>query len=396
MKDLRYYARKVKNKLEREARKVVKNNVYNYYAFAMDRTVIPLNPKEQEKYGGKHIINWIIPELDVSSGGHMTIFRFVSNLEKLGMHSRIYLFDSQKFRDDEELRTFLKEYYYESLSAKEVEIYATTDHVKYADITMATGWQTAYFVHRFENTGEKYYFVQDFEPWFEPMGTGYLLAENTYKFGFKAITAGDWLKDKLREEYGMETESFHFSYEKKYFKPVPKRDDKKRVFFYARPVTPRRAFDLGLLSLIELHKRVPDLEVIFAGWDVSGYEIPFIHLNAGSISMQELADCYGQCDMCLVMSTTNLSLMPYEVMASGSVVVSNKGPNNEWFLNDENSILCSYDPVEVADTMEYYFKHRELLEEKRQKGLESVIDTSWAKEAEKVYDLLRNEGVGRA
>lgn len=388
MRDLRYYARKIKGKLKQEAQKVIKNDVYKFYNYTMDRTIIPLDPNEQAEYGDKQIINWIIPELDVSSGGHMTIFRFISNLERLGMHNRIYLVNSIKFKDDADFKAFLQKYYNESLTTDEVEIYSTTDHVKYANITMATGWQTAYFVKRFENTKEKYYFVQDFEPWFAPMGTEYLLAENTYRFGFKAITAGDWLKDKLRDEYGMETESFHFSYEKKYFKPVEKRDDKVRLFFYARPVTPRRAFDLGMLALLELYKKVPQMEVIFAGWDVSGYEIPFVHLNAGSIKMEELADCYAQCDLCLVMSTTNLSLMPYEVMASNSVVVSNRGANNEWFLNDENAILTSYDPVEMADTMAYYLEHRELLEEKRKKGFEAVKDTSWEKEAEKIYKLL--------
>ena len=391
MKSLRHYARMIKNRLKKQAEKIVKNNVYNFYSYTMDRTIIPLNTEEEKEFGDKNIINWIIPELDMSSGGHMTIFRFISNLERMGMHNRLYLFNSKKFKDDAEFRDFLEKYYDESLTTKDVEIYCNTDNVKYAKITMATGWQTAYFVRRFENTKVKYYFVQDFEPLFAPMGTEYLLAENTYHFGFKAITAGDWLRDKLREEYNMETSSFHFSYEKKYFSPIEKRDDKKRIFFYARPVTPRRAFDLGMLALMELHKRVPEIEVIFAGWDVSGYDIPFIHLNAGSIRMEELADCYAQCDMCLVMSTTNLSLMPYEVMASNSVVVSNRGANNEWFLNDENSILTSYDPVEIAETMEYYLNHRELLEEKRKKGYESVVNSSWAKEAEKVYNVLIKE-----
>ena len=388
MKSVKHYCRVIKNRLKNM---FTKNNVNDVFGFVMDRSVIPLNHEEEKEFGDKNIINWIIPDLDVSSGGHMTIFRFVSNLEKMGMHNRLYLLNSNKYKSDAEFRAFLEKYYDESLTTKDVEIYCTTNHVKYAKITMATGWQTAYFVNRFENTKVKYYFVQDFEPLFAPMGPEYLLAENTYKFGFKAITAGDWLKDKLREEYNMETSSFHFSYEKKYFKPSPKMDDKNRVFFYARPVTPRRAFDLGMLALLELYKRVPDVEVVFAGWDVRDYEIPFNHVNAGSIRMEELAGYYSQCDMCLVMSTTNLSLMPYEIMASGSVVVSNHGANNEWFLNDENSILTSYDPVEIAETMEYYLKHKELLADKRKKGYESVIDSDWAKEAEKVFYILSKE-----
>ena len=36
------------------------------------------------------------------------------------------------------------------------------------------------------------YFVQDFEPLFYPMGSDYLLAENTYRKGLYHITTGAW------------------------------------------------------------------------------------------------------------------------------------------------------------------------------------------------------------
>ena len=38
-------------------------------------------------------------------------------------------------------------------------------------------------------TQRKYYFIQDFEPYFYPVSTDFALAEDTYKLGMKAITA---------------------------------------------------------------------------------------------------------------------------------------------------------------------------------------------------------------
>ena len=137
--------------------------------------------------------------------------------------------------------------------------------------------------------------------------------------GFRGITAGDWLRDIMRNEYGMQADSFHFSYDDKVYQPKEKQDNEKRVFFYARPVTPRRDFELGMLALNELCRRMPEIEVVFAGWDVSGYEIPFKHRNLGIVTPQVLADSYAICDMCLVISNTNLSLVPFEVMACNSV-----------------------------------------------------------------------------
>ena len=385
-----YRTKGIKGILDRIDSNCSKIDVYDFYGYTLDKNEIPLDILEKEKTGKRIVVNWVIPDLNIGSGGHMNIFRFITQLEDMGLHNRIYLFGSKRFASDLEFQEFLKEHYNTTLSNPNIESFNNVDRIKYAQATIATGWQTAYFVRKFNNTNEKFYFVQDFEPSFFPMGSEYLLAENTYRFGFRGITAGDWLKDKLNKEYGMETDSFQFSYDKELYQRKEKRDSTNRLFFYARPVTPRRAFELGLLALIELHKRVSDIEVIFAGWDVSNYEIPFKHLNAGSVRLEELSDLYAQCDMCLVLSTTNLSLLPLEIMASNSVVVCSRGSNNEWMLNDENSILVSYDPIEIASTLEYYLCHKEELKEKRKNGLQFAETTDWAKEARKVYDILVN------
>ena len=110
--------------------------------------------------------------------------------------------------------------------------------MKFAHATVATSWTTAYYVRKFQNTISKFYFVQDFEPHFYAHGSEYEFAENTYKMGFRGITAGDWLRDIMRNEYGMQADSFHFSYDDKVYQPKEKQDNEKRVFFYA-PRLPR-------------------------------------------------------------------------------------------------------------------------------------------------------------
>ena len=54
-------------------------------------------------------------------------------------------------------------------------------------------------------------------------------------------------------------------------------------------------------------------------------------------------------------------------------------------VNEENSILVDYDPIQIADRMEYYFNHPDELATIRKKGMDFVKGTSWYKEAEKVY-----------
>ena len=365
-----------------------KKDVIGFYGWIAETSEIPLNEAQKKELGNKLVVNWVIPDISVGSGGHMNIFRFISHLERMGLHNRIYLYQSTRFKDDKNFRKFLKENYSSTLNAPEVEAFNSVESMTYASATIATGWQTAYYVRRFNNTSLKYYFVQDFEPCFFPLGSEYIFAENTYKFGFKGITAGDWLKDKLHDEYGMDTASFGFSFDKDIYVPHEKKDDVERIFFYARPVTSRRAFELGLLALNEIYKKRPNIEVIFAGWDISNYEIPFKHENIGTAKLEELSEIYANCDICLVMSTSNLSLLPLEVMASNSVVATSYGANNEWLLNEENSILFENDPIDISNKIIHYLDNPELIQQMRQKGLEFAKETDWEKEARKVYNFI--------
>lgn len=365
-----------------------KNDVIGFFSFVMDQKPVDFNPEQYRKHKNdkKKILNWVIPEMGPGSGGHTTIFRFISHLEQLGFHSRVYLYMSPSFQDNASIRKFLKQYF--PLLVPEVEVYCDVSQMKFAHATVATSWTTAYFVRKFNNTISKFYFVQDFEPYFYAHGSEYEFAENTYRMGFRGITAGDWLRDLMRNQYGMKADSFSFSYDDKIYQAKEKKDKKRRVFFYARPVTPRRDFELGILAINELCRRMPDIEVIFAGWDVSGYEIPFQHQNLGTVTPEVLADAYSMCDMCLVISNTNLSLVPLEVMACNSVAVCSKGANSTWLINDENAIFVEYDPMKIADTMEYYFRHPDELAQIRKKGLEFARKTSWMEEAKKVCQYI--------
>lgn len=358
-------------------------DLYSPYTFVLKKEKIPFDREAYEAAkGGKKILNWIVPEMGLSSGGHINIFRFVMMLQKAGLHNRIYLLQSINFKTAEDCREFLRKNY--ALDLSEIELDINIHNMKFAHATIATSWQTAYPLRDFDNTISKFYFVQDFEPFFYAKGSESAFAENTYKMGYRGLTAGNWLRDKLKEEYGMQTESFLFSYDKELYKPGEKRDNVPRIFFYARPVTERRNFELGILALNEVAKKFPDLEVLFAGWDVRNYTVPFRFKNLGSVRQDKLSDLYAQCDMCLVLSSTNLSLLPLEIMASNSVPVCTKGKNSEWMMNDSNAVLVEFEPDDIAEKMIYFLEHKEELNALRVSGMEYAKGTSWDAEGEKV------------
>ena len=138
------------------------------------------------------------------------------------------------------------------------------------------------------------------------------------------------------------------------------------MFFYARPVTPREEILNWecLLSMIMGKKNPRWKSFLPAG--ILVIMIPFPSKLKFSDS-QVLAESYVHLDMCLIISNTNLSLLPLEVMACGSVAVCSRGENSTWLVNEENSVLVDYDPNQIAEIMEYYFKNPDKLDLIRKK-----------------------------
>lgn len=366
-----------------------KIDIYSKYRFAnTNYQSSRFSLSDYKKNKDKLYINWIIPAAGIGSGGHINIFRFVDGLEKSGFHNRLYFFNEYRFSTSEECKDFINKNF--AMNCDSMEVYINGNDIKFAHATVATSWESAYLVKRFNNTVSKFYFVQDFEPFFYPVGVDYILAENTYKFGFRGITAGYWLEKLLKEKYKMATKGFRFSYSKELYCIGNKRDKRRRLFFYARAFTTRRAFEFGILVLSEIYKKYPEIEIILAGDDVSNYRIDFPYINPGIVKEEDLSDLYAQCNMCMILSLTNASLLPIEVMASGSTVISNYGDNVEWLVNDSNSIMIDFDVNSAVETISYYLENTEELDNKRKAGIEYATKTSWEEAIDTVKNTILN------
>ena len=318
-------------------------DVLGHYAFAMPQRVAA-----RQGVAARGTLLWFSPDFNIGSGGHLNIFRTIWHLEQMGYVSGIVIAKTAQHSDATQARDDIRTHFF----PLQAQVYLGCDGLPPCEFALATGWDTAYTVRAFDGAAHKLYFVQDFEPHFFAMGTEWVLAENTYRFGFFGITAGGWLGHKLQADYGMQTSAVGFGVELERYRRLPRREPEiKRVFFYARPPTPRRAFELGLLVLNAVWQRRPDTEFVLAGWDTAGYDIPFPHLACGTLALDDLPDLYSQCEVALVLSLTNLSLLPLELMACGCAVVSNRGPNVQWLLHEDVAVLADATPEALTDAV---------------------------------------------
>ena len=170
-------------------------------------------------------------------------------------------------------------------------------------------------------SGKRFYLVQDFEPYFYPVGSISLLAENTYRMGFHGITIGECFVDKLRSEFGMVVDSFEYGSDSTRYRRLT---DAKRsgVVFYARPHAPRRGFELGMMSLEVFAARRPDVDIHIYGHKMG--KLPFAFHDHGHVTPEQLNDIYNQCYAGLSLSFTNVSLVALEMLAAGCIPIVNE------------------------------------------------------------------------
>ena len=291
-------------------------------------------------------VAWVCGPPGAGSGGHTTMLRLVSALEQAGHTCILYLDDQHGWSLDEHRRTIRTWWPWVNAEVRDV-----SDGIADAHAVFATAWETAYKVLASPAKGVRFYLVQDFEPAFYPAGSESLLAEATYSFGFHGVTAGPWLSERLRRDYGMAADHFDFGRD-----PVYRLQDdgaaagaRTGVCFYARPETPRRSFGLGVLALELFAAQHPEVEIHLFGRTVK--KLPFEATQHGLLTPEALNDLYNRCIAGFVLSATNVSLVPHEMLAAGCIPVVNDAHHNRVVLDNPAVVYAPATPFDLAGAL---------------------------------------------
>ena len=287
-------------------------------------------------------ISWIVPGLIIGGGGHRNILRAAYHLERFGHQLELY------FTNTDLTETQLAEAVRTHFYPLQCPMHRYQGAIRPTDVLFATHWSTVDAAVRARNVaGELMYFVQDFEPAFAPMGTEYVLAENTYRLGLYHITSGPWCEHVLKGQFHCDADHFVFPIDADIYRPRTRVKPNKNILFFAKPEMPRRCFELGLMALEHFHRIRPDVEIIlFGSRNVEDKRLPFpVTVRSLLPTIQDLAELYANADLGMVFSTTNPSLVPYEMMACGLPVVDLGRPGNEINYAGRQDIALLADPA---------------------------------------------------
>ncbi len=133
---------------------------------------------------------------------------------------------------------------------------------------------------------------------------------------------------------------------------------------------------------------MPDTEFVLVGFPPQSIRLPFPALLPGVLEPTELPALYRSCAVALVLSHTNLSMLPLELMACGCAVVSNSGPNVEWLLTDQTAQIASLAPEALADSILALLENEQLRARKVAAGLSFAESTDWSTEIKKIESIF--------
>jgi len=333
-------------------------------------------------------IAWLIPPFRRGSGGHMTIFTLMRELEARGHSCSIWIHDPGGLMDRRAALAHRE--INEHFMPLNAGVFRDFEDWHGADVALATGWQTAYPLDGLPGCKLKAYLVQDYEPDFFAASSERLWAEQTYRLGYPCIAASTWLRDLMRERYGAKAEAFDLGVDFDTYGPRGLPRDDETVIFYARPATPRRATELGMLAIAELLSRRPAVRPLLFG-DVKPPAAPFDYRFAGVVDQRTLAVLYNTATVGLVISLTNYSRTPKEMMACRLPVVDVRHPSVQSVFGPPGEVIeqADLDPISIADRLEGLLADRDRRERLASAGQDFVQGMSWTAAAATIERSLR-------
>ena len=343
----------------------------------------------ENNYNGGKKIGILLPHLVKSSGGVTSILRLGTNLSKLGYQlTYISMFNDNEKDMVEAAKINLSNYEGECLPLNKTN---KNDF----DIIVATEWRTVYRIMDFD--AYKMYFVQDFEPIFFEMGERYLLSKKTYELGLHIVSLGKWNVDTVVKSCDVkgQIDYIEFPYEKTEYTFVKrnfekiKEKRKIKVAVYVKEESKRLPVIIPLI-LDNLKKSLKlkgfELEINYFG-----NALPICINNGiecGKLSKKQLHELYCECDFGMVASLTNISLVPYEMIAAGLPVIEFKDGTFDYFFSKETAILCDLSYKHLEKEILYYVENPAELEEMTIRANKSILSLSWEKSANQFVEIL--------
>jgi glycosyltransferase involved in cell wall biosynthesis len=328
-------------------------------------------------------IGFVVPGFRRGSGGHAAIAELVRGLEARGHTTELIILDSEGRHREDDVSELFRRFF------GQVKARIATDGPEQSDLLVATGWQTVPRVLSTPGMRGRAYLVQDHEPEFYGTSAERLWAEWTYSQGLHCVCSSPWLEQRIAD-YGATTSHFRYGVDHSVYSSLPthRRDD--LILAYGRAVTARRAVPLAMLALEEFHRRRPQIEIALFG-ESRQVDTPFPYRDLGVLDGPGLAHAYASSTVGLVLSLTNPSLVPAEMLACGLPVVDARSESMLACFGDDGPVtLAELNPLAICESIEKLVDDLVARADASRAGIELAATFTWERAAADLEAGLRS------
>ncbi|MBO4509759.1 MAG: glycosyltransferase family 4 protein [Lachnospiraceae bacterium] len=365
----------------------------------------------QKKPQKVRTVTFIITRMVRFHGGQTSILHLGTELEKMGLKV-CYLSCKEQSPEEMELcaNANLPGYRGRVFAINRYLAAIKKGKIKEPDVVVASSWDTVSFALKF---GESYkmYFVQDYEPLFYKFGEEYLMCRNTYLQGLHMVSLGEWnrrmilkelgifenFKGSDKRDSGIKIDVVSFPYDSEGYMRLERNYD---AYHYKNKITIAvylKFYGKRLPNLIpymlentaeKLKENGIELEILYFG-EAKTFN-PKGGKNLGQLNKEELRKLYAKADFGLVASMSNISLVPYEMHASGLPVIEFGDGSYPFFFGNDTAILTKIGEKDIAGKLLEAIKDPQKLREMDEKAGEKLKSLSWERTAKEFMGILKS------
>ena len=230
-------------------------------------------------------------------------------------------------------------------------------------------------------------------------GEAFIIAQKTYELGFHMISLGAWNKHMVERECSIISpiDVITFPYEgkeyydkgrnfdeypnkKEFNMAVYVKDTGKRAPYICQHMVKKLQGDLlkdGITLNVKYYGESTDFKC-------DGGK------NIGKLTKEELLELYNNSDFGMVGSLTNISLVPYEMLATGLPIFEFKEGTFNYFFPKGSALVTSFDYNEFYEMFKNAINNPNLLKEINKVSKEYLNTLSWQNTGKECVEILKN------
>lgn len=263
-------------------------------------------------------------------------------------------------------------------------------YIPNSDIIIATWWETAYYVSRYNNRkGKKFYLAQHYEIWGGPKEK----VDKSYRLGLKIIVNSTWLKNILENELKVKVERLILHAPDRddfYFEDRDRGEGAVKILIPFRNTAWKGDKD-GIRAFEIAKKEHPEIKLVMFGPVINKDVPPYaeFYLNPSAAKLREI---YNSSDIFVFPSLSEgFGMPPLEAMACKCAsVLTNVGAVSEYAIPEKTALVSSPgDPEALARNIIRLIEDKQLRKEIAENGYNYTKHFTWEKATEELEEVFQ-------